>query len=630
MRHRFPKRVLRKGGTVPSSCVVSSSFALFLIVLVGGFLWWSGNTPRETVQAVVGWRTPSFTATTEQWLYTLIAAFAWVIILLVALLMMWRLITALLRAVRTLAEGVQERSPQTFLGVFLTFFVGSHGASMQTFTSVAPSNEQLQEVEPVHDTDSQLASPVNTQSSYRILPALASAGLALGVTKHIQRERAMLLRDAPSSAQLRRPDTTSLTTGISLFERAESAKVDIGQHDAACDSPIVVPLGVAQSHLVSLVVKPGEVVSVDGPTDEGHTVLRHLVNTVALAPWLQRPLVVAVGFSREEFVVDRGVLFAESPLQAKQLALRARDEDRASTVIVVAKTYSDDLDDLPHHGVMVVSTGWTQAQKVTRVIRENAQWRISTTNETFLPYGILETEARSIGAASRAMTRLEMSPQSSPLHTQSRIDIGHHLTTHPSAVLMRVLGPVQVFSANQEVTFRKGKALELLCWLAFHRECPTVSGARTALWEIDVKDATFHNVLSELRHGLSSVGLPEGARRVTKQRLFLDERVSTDADVLREMLLNAESSADAASIHHLSETLSMVQGLPFGSMGYAWADAEGITATLVWRVTRAVELVARFAAVAGDRTALLEAVSAGLRMSPGDDDFLALQELAIA
>jgi two-component SAPR family response regulator len=220
-----------------------------------------------------------------------------------------------------------------------------------------------------------------------------------------------------------------------------------------------------------------------------------------------------------------------------------------------------------------------------------------------------------------------MSAQSTQLHTQSRIDIGHHLTTHPSAVLMRVLGPVQVFSANQEVTFRKGKALELLCWLAFHRECPTVSGARTALWEIDVKDATFHNVLSELRHGLSSVGLPEGARRVTKQRLFLDERVSTDADVLREMLLNAESSADVGPIHYLRETLSMVQGLPFGSMGYAWADAEGITSTLVWRVTRAVELVARYAAAEGDRTALLEAVSAGLRMSPGDDDFLALQEL---
>jgi hypothetical protein len=153
-----------------------------------------------------------------------------------------------------------------------------------------------------------------------------------------------------------------------------------------------------------------------------------------------------------------------------------------------------------------------------------------------------------------------------------------------------------------------------------------VSGARTALWEIDVKDATFHNVLSELRHGLSSVGLPEGARRVTKQRLFLDERISTDADVLREMLLNAESSADVGPIRYLRETLSMVQGLPFGSMGYAWADAEGITSTLVWRVTRAVELVARFAAAAGDRTALLEAVSAGLRMSPGDEEFLNLQD----
>ena len=79
-----------------------------------------------------------------------------------------------------------------------------------------------------------------------------------------------------------------------------------------------------------------------------------------------------------------------------------------------------------------------------------------------------------------------------------------------------------------------------------------------------------------------------------------------------------------------SSDLLTVRGLPFSSAGYAWADAEGITSTLVWRITRAVELVASVAVAEGNRTALLEAISAGLRMSPGDEDFLALQEIAIA
>ena len=87
--------------------------------------------------------------------------------------------------------------------------------------------------------------------------------------------------------------------------------------------------------------------------------------------------------------------------------------------------------------------------------------------------------------------------------------------------------------------------------------------------------------------------------------------------------------ASVSAIQKLRGMLSGVEGLPFSSVGYAWADAEGITSTLVWRVTRSVELVARFAAAHGDRTMLLDSVAAGLRMSPGDEHFLALQNLAV-
>jgi len=181
-----------------------------------------------------------------------------------------------------------------------------------------------------------------------------------------------------------------------------------------------------------------------------------------------------------------------------------------------------------------------------------------------------------------------------------------------------------VHHGGAELTFRKSKSVELLCWLAFHRDRPTVSMARTALWEIDVQDATFHNVLSELRHGLALGGLEDGAGRRSKQRLFLDDRVITDSELLRKVLIQTETMQPSESLTVLRDTLASVQGLPFASVNYSWADAEGITSTLVWLVTRAVECAAELASRCGDHTALLEVTAAGLRMSPGDEQFLSL------
>jgi len=206
------------------------------------------------------------------------------------------------------------------------------------------------------------------------------------------------------------------------------------------------------------------------------------------------------------------------------------------------------------------------------------------------------------------------------------------------SVLVRVLGPVEVRQRDAgEVQFRRSKSVELLCWLALHRDRPTASAARTALWEIDVEDATFHNVLSELRRGLSSVGHDDAAGRVNKQRLFLADGVVTDAELLRTFLREAESQAlelqERRSQEHESQApheviekllsvLQLVRGLPFADSGYAWADAEGITSTFVWLVTKAIDCVCNVADQCGDEAAMLEATAAGLRMSPGDEVFL--------
>jgi two-component SAPR family response regulator len=195
---------------------------------------------------------------------------------------------------------------------------------------------------------------------------------------------------------------------------------------------------------------------------------------------------------------------------------------------------------------------------------------------------------------------------------------------------LRVLGPVEPINRDHsEVVFRKAKSIELLCWLAFHRDRPTIAGARTALWEIDVRDATFHNVLSELRRGLASTGINNAVGRKTKHRLYLDEQIITDGDLLRAVLHSSERRAATVAVSELCGVLQMVRGLPFAAANYAWADAEGITSTLYWLVTRSIERVAALVETDRDKSALFEAAAAGLRMSPGDEAFTRLQSHAL-
>ena len=58
-------------------------------------------------------------------------------------------------------------------------------------------------------------------------------------------------------------------------------------------------------------------------------------------------------------------------------------------------------------------------------------------------------------------------------------------------------------ATDSRPTFERSKTLELIAWLALHREHSTRAGARTALWELDVRDATFANVVSEARRAMA-------------------------------------------------------------------------------------------------------------------------------
>jgi hypothetical protein len=553
-----------------------------------------------------------------------ISAVTWLVVATLAVRLAWGIGVGTALWARRMVSESQDRSRSGAFHVAIAFLLG-----LVTTTKASRDIETAATVQE-NDTDdsrhvviaarSQPAVPWGSASP---LPALASVGLAVGLGAHVQRERATLLRDAPASARLRKPSAASLARGTALFERARAGQA-IALSSGETEG-LIVPLGVADDRLVQLTIRPGDAVSVDAEAGEALAVLRHIFNTVLTAPWLSGRRVVLCGFAATDVIVADKVVFAATPGEAVSAALAIRNDLSAGApaVIMVADRYSPEFAVLGDAGVAVITTGISPNNTATRLVRERHAWRVSTTDDLFRPYGVSPNEADEFRTMLREMTVVETDVSEPSDRAEPSPVKGDW------SVLVRVLGPVEVQQRDAgEVQFRKSKSVELLCWLALHRDRPTASAARTALWEIDVEDATFHNVLSELRRGLSSVGHDDAAGRVNRQRLFLADGVVTDAELLRKVLREAElqerqSREFQEVIEKLLSVLQLVRGLPFADSGYAWADAEGITSTFVWLVTKAIDCVCDLADECGDEAAMLEATAAGLRMSPGEETFLA-------
>lgn len=211
----------------------------------------------------------------------------------------------------------------------------------------------------------------------------------------------------------------------------------------------------------------------------------------------------------------------------------------------------------------------------------------------------------------------------------------HDADRRPPPVLVRLLGPVSVRSADgREATFEKSKSKELIAWLATHRERATRSAARTALWELDVRDATFANVVSEARRSLARlVDPPDGEEwvgRTLTEALPLHPLVRTDAELVREALATARVQPPAQAIATLRPAVDLVVGIPFESTGYLWPEAEGIASQLVLLATTAAAELAAHCLSVGDIDGVFDATARGLQVLPGHEELIGLRMRAHA
>jgi hypothetical protein len=209
--------------------------------------------------------------------------------------------------------------------------------------------------------------------------------------------------------------------------------------------------------------------------------------------------------------------------------------------------------------------------------------------------------------------------------------VTHDVVVTEWALVVKLFGyPVVENEAGDVASFRKRRALELLTWLALNRDRSRRSAARTAMWDLDIADSTFSTIVSDMRRGLAEIdrqsSRSDWVPTTYSDEISLNPRVITD-DVLMVCALESFRK-DSKNSAEIVRSLSHVRDVPFAGTAYSWADLDGTTTRLVILAITAALEVASWALTIGDSAAFNVAINAGLRVFPGHEELLALQEEA--
>jgi hypothetical protein len=218
---------------------------------------------------------------------------------------------------------------------------------------------------------------------------------------------------------------------------------------------------------------------------------------------------------------------------------------------------------------------------------------------------------------------------------QPLVVVGAEFSDRPHVMVVQLLGHVSVHAADgQPVGFDRSKSQELVVWLSQHRHRPTRSSARTALWDVAVRDATFSNVVSDARRAMAKIVPPPAGQewlgRTLNDDLPLHDLVVSDVEVLAERVAAARGLEAASAIAVLRPGVALIEGMPFAGTSYLWPDAEGITSALVLMSTSAAaELAGHYLSV-GDIEGVFWATGQGLKVLAGHEELIALRMRAHA
>jgi nucleoid-associated protein YgaU len=422
--------------------------------------------------------------------------------------------------------------------------------------------------------------------------------------------------------------------------------------------------------------------AVDADPATADNVVRALAVGLASSEFAEVAHLVGVGIEEEVFLGHRHAQVVPTVDEAIELAatligtrtttrstfsLRARHtsgEMWEPAVVVVATSHAADLTpavarSISARGGLAIVVGAPVVQAPWTLRPEGTMWRLDPLGISLRPVGIDCEELDDLDELVEGVDSIEDVGEAVDFAAVvvAAEGNGHngHDVDHPAALLLpdrldravveyadppwsvmvRLLGNVEVVDRDYRAAkFERSKTLELVTWLVTHRGRASRSAARTALWDLDVRDATFANVVSEARRAMARHVPPPGGdewlRRTMTDELSLHDEVIADADVVRARFERARAVGGAEAMSLLRPAVELINELPFTGTGYLWPDSEGITSNLVLLATNVTAEYAKLALASGDVDGVFWATGRGLQVLAGQEALIALRMRAHA
>lgn len=436
---------------------------------------------------------------------------------------------------------------------------------------------------------------------------------------------------------------------------APSAFLDDKVGAAPC--PALVQLGRTIDGLDVLVdLEAIAVLEVGGTPTESDAIIAAISATLAGSVNAEVATLVGVGVRDEVFFGHRGYSAAENPAAAIdfavsmagsiQLGTQSTFELRCGTdgginwepVVVLIGSNSGSVAPPSNMAGLAIVSASPVVGACSRLVPDGDSWELRPLGLRFHPVGLAPVEVTLIGELVRSADEPclpQLDEDETIVPEDDHLHVPQMVADSKWPVLVRLLGPISVVRPDGlAADFERSKAKELIVWLATHRQRSTRSAARAALWEMDVRDATFSNVVSDARRALSGIAEPptgtEWLGRTLTDALPLHPIIRTDADLLADAVVAARAQEPTVAIATLSSALDWVVGLPFEGTSYLWSDAEGIASNLVLLATSAASDLANRCLAVGDVDGVFRATGRGLAVLPGHEELIGLRMRAHA
>ncbi len=445
-----------------------------------------------------------------------------------------------------------------------------------------------------------------------------------------------------------------LPARISLAELAEGAR----RSNQPC--PALIHIGESAGGRLFVDLEAVGLLSVDAPPDVAATIVRCAAASLAVSPFAESSRVFTVGLEREtqlgsasseslEYLSDAvdavrstlGSIGVATSGSATTFALRAAGHGGEAWEPSLLLAVGDhDPADLSALTTLAGGGGRGVGILIDRpVVGSGAVLRSSGRDFVLEPLGRRVTP---VGLSAIEVTAVDdlLDAAEQPLV----IDIGRvpiariamsGFEPRAQALIVHVLGDVSVRTADgAPVVFDRSKAQELVVWLSQHRHHPKRASARTALWDVAVRDATFSNVVSDARRAMAKLSTPppgqEWLGRTMNEDLPLHDLVVSDSELLEDRVAAARGLDADDAIVVLRPGVELINGMPFAGTSYLWPDAEGITSALVLLATSAAADLAGHYLAVGDIDGVFWSTGQGLKVLAGHEELIALRMRAHA